>query len=195
MRKFFFAAVLLCMSVIAHADPQPQNNQSKNQRWSIGTNLIDYANFGTINAEGSVAVSRHITINAAARYNPWTFRKYERETQMENRVRQASLGVRYWPWHVYSGWWLGGRAQYQEYNRGGIRRPLTEEGDAFGVGLSFGYTMMVNKHLNMEFGAGVWGGGKSYVHFEYPRYGKVLDTGTTWFVMPNDLLVSLVWIF
>lgn len=193
MRKLFFLAMLVCASAICNA--QSSEQQSKNQRWSVGTNLIDCANFGTLNLEGSVAVSRRMTINLSTRYNPWTFREYERETQMQNRVRQVALGVRYWPWHVYSGWWIGGRAQYQEYNRGGINKPLTEEGDAFGVGFSFGYTMMLNKHLNMEFGAGLWGGGKSFVHLEYPRYGKVLDTGTTWFVMPNDCLVSLVWIF
>lgn len=190
MKKIVISVLTLFCCVCLNA----QNSKSS-QRWSVGTNLIDYINFGTINAEGSVAVSRHMTINASARYNPWTFRKYERETQMENRVRQAALGVRVWPWHVYSGWWFGARAQYQEYNRGGIRHPKTEEGDAFGLGLSFGYTMMLNKHLNMEFGAGAWGGAKSYVYFEYPRYGKVLETGTSWFVMPNDLLVSLVWIF
>lgn len=165
------------------------------QKWSVGTNLIDYINFGTLNVEGSVAVSRYMTVNASARYNPWNFRRYEKDTQMQNRVQQYALGVRVWPWHIYSGWWFGARAQYQEYNRGGIRSYVTEEGDAFGLGLSFGYTLMLHKRLNMEFGAGAWGGMTSYGTFEYPRYGKLIDRGTKWFVMPNDLLVSLVWIF
>ncbi len=165
------------------------------QKWSVGTNLIDYINFGTFNVEGSASVSRYMTVNASIRYNPWNFRTYEKETQMQNRVQQYALGVRVWPWHIYSGWWFGARAQYQEYNRGGIRSYRTEEGDAFGAGLSFGYTHMLNRHLNLEFGAGVWAGVKSYAFFEYPRYGKLLDRGTGMFVMPNDLLVSLVWIF
>lgn len=191
MKKLLIIAALAALSVCAsHA----QASRSS-QRWSVGTNLIDYVNFGTFNAEASVAVSRYMTVNASMRYNPWTFRKYERETQLQNRVQQYALGVRVWPWHIYSGWWFGARAQYQEYNRGGIRRRLTEEGDAFGLGLSLGYTLMLNRNLNMEFGLGGWGGYKSYVYFEYPRYGKVLETGTAWFLMPNDFLVSLVWIF
>ena len=48
------------------------------QKWSVSTNIMDYVSLGTINAEGSVATGRHLTVNASARVNPWTFFKGDR---------------------------------------------------------------------------------------------------------------------
>lgn len=52
------------------------------QQWAVGTNGADWLLFGTVNANGSVAVARHITVNAEARYNPWTFNKGDASTQL-----------------------------------------------------------------------------------------------------------------
>lgn len=165
------------------------------QKWSVSTNIMDYVSLGTINAEGSVATGRHLTVNASARVNPWTFFKGDNDRQMQNRHQTYAAGVRYWPWHIYSGWWFGAAGQYQEYNRGGIISQKTEEGDAFGLSLSAGYTLMLHKWVNLEFGAGVWGGQKAYTTFACPKCGKIEDSGRKWFVMPNDLIVALVFIF
>ena len=54
------AAVIICSTVGARA-----------QQWSVGTNAIDWLNFGTMNIEASAAVAQHISINVSARYNPW----------------------------------------------------------------------------------------------------------------------------
>ena len=40
-----------------------------------------------------------------------------------------------------------------------------------------------------------WGGQKAYTTFACPKCGKIEDSGRKWFVMPNDLIVSLVFIF
>ena len=40
------------------------------QQWSVGTNAVDWLNFGTLNVEASAAVAQHISVNASARYNP-----------------------------------------------------------------------------------------------------------------------------
>ena len=99
------------------------------QKWSMSTNLVDYVMLGTINAEGAVACSRHITADASVRINPWTFHKGDPSKQMQNRHQTYAAGIRYWPWHIYSGWWISAMAQYQEYNHGGIISPKTEEGE------------------------------------------------------------------
>ena len=101
----FIISCLLCLSANA-------------QNVSVSTNAMDYANFGTLNLEASAAVARHWSVNAGVRYNPWTFG--EGSEAVQNRTRTVSAGFRWWPWNVYSGWWLGGRAQWEEYNRGGI---------------------------------------------------------------------------
>lgn len=131
----------------------------KAQRWGISTNVVDWAYFGTMNVEFTGAVHQHWSLNLATRYNPWTWRKGE--NQLQERTRTASVGTRYWFWYVYSGWWLGARAQWEEYNRGGLLSKRTEEGDAYGLALSAGYTLMLHKNLNIEFGLGGWGGIKN----------------------------------
>ena len=181
-KRIFILLVLLCVCCVCRA-----------QMWSVSTNAASWAYLGTINGEVSVAAHRNISINASAMYNPWTFSS--EKGPFQDRQRSVALGIRYWPWHVYSGWWIAAKAQYQEYNRGGMYGEVTsEEGDALGGSLSFGYTLMLNKWLNLEFGAGVWGGSTQYKVYACPRCGKVLDSGNKWFVRPNELIISLVFV-
>ena len=97
------------------------------QQWAVQTNLVDYANFGTLNIEGGVALSQHWSATAVAKLNPFHYKKNGEPLNARQQVLGA--GVRWWPWHVYSGWWAGTRVQFQEYNRGGIKSQLTDEGD------------------------------------------------------------------
>lgn len=166
------------------------------QRWSLGTNAADWAALGTVNAGAGVAVSRHFSLNAEARVNPWTFREGDSERQLQNRHQTYSVGARWWPWYVYSGWWVSVGGQYREYNRGGLfGRRETEEGDAFGASLGGGYTMMLHRHLNLEFGASLWGGYSIYTVYACPSCGKVTDSGRKWFILPSSVITSLVWVF
>ena len=165
------------------------------QKWSVATNAADWLAFGTVNANASVAAARHLTVNAEARYNPWTFNANDPSTQLQYRHQTYALGVRWWPWYVYSGWWMGFQGQYQEYNRGGIVSRETEEGDAFGLVVSGGYTMMLHEHLNLEFGAALWGGYTLYTAYSCPKCGRVTDSGSKWFILPSSIIASLVWVF
>lgn len=165
------------------------------QNWSVSTNAMDYVSLGTLNAEVSMATGRHISINASARINPWTFHKGDPSKQMQNRQQTYAVGVRYWPWHIYSGWWMSGMAQYQEYNRGGIISATTEEGDAYGLSIGAGYSLMLHEHWNLDFGLSLWGGQKTFVTYACPSCGKITDKGAKWFFLPNDLRVSIAYIF
>ena len=188
------------------------------QTWSVAVNAADLMELGTIGVEGAVAVSQHWSIHAGAKVNPWTFAKKDtfnglfsepNPNQKQNRKQAYAVGARWWPWNVYSGWWVGGKAQYQEYNRGGLRLPIgvgndrfgigndggAEEGDAFGAALAGGYSLMLREHLNLDFGLGVWGGWTSYTTYGCPLCGKVVDKGQRWFVLPNEVILSLVYIF
>lgn len=176
------------------------------QRYSVSTNLLEWANLGTVNAEAGMAVAQHFSLHAGVRYNNWTFRKGDpedrfadpdgiTERQFQNRKQAYSLGVRYWPWYIYSGWWAYLRGQYMEYNGGGILRHEAEEGDAVGAGLGLGYTLMIHKAWNIEFGAGVWGGRKRYREYRCTNCGSVLSEGVKPFVGPDDLYVSFIFVF
>lgn len=164
------------------------------QKWSVAVNAAEALQLGTISLEGGVAVGQHASINATAKFNPWTFNEGT-DKQFQHRHQTYSIGARWWPWNVYSGWWLGGKAQYQEYNHGGIISQQTEEGDAFGLGICGGYSLMIGKHFNMDFGLGLWGGKTIYTVYARPAKGRLIDSGSKWFILPNDLIISFAWIF
>ena len=84
------------------------------QVFSVSTNALDWANLGTVNAQAGVALGRHLSLHAGARYNNWNFGNAEKGNAFQNRARTAYLGVRFWPWNVYSSWWFSTRAQVEE---------------------------------------------------------------------------------
>lgn len=168
-------------------------HNARGQKFSASTNIIGYADFGTLNAEISTAVAKNWTVNAFAEYNPWTFGA--KDSAMQNRKQSYALGTRYWPWHVYSGWWFSLKMQYQEYNRGGILGPETEEGDAYGAAFGAGYTLMLTKFLNLDFGLGIWGGTTKYIRYSCPVCGRITDKGNKTFILPDELSVALAFVF
>ena len=164
------------------------------QEFSLSTNLVGYANLGTMNAEFSYAATRHISVNASVKYNPFTFHKGT-SRQFQSRQQSYAAGIRWWPWHSLSGWWVAAKLQYQEYNAGGILSCRTEEGDRAGVGLTVGYTYMLHPHVNMEFGLGGWAGCKWYTVYSCPKCGIKEENGRKAFILPNDLIVSIAYVF
>lgn len=164
------------------------------QRFSLGTNGIDWFTFGTLNAEASVAVNQHFSVHVGAELNPWTFGAGDQEKQLQVRQNSYWGGLRWWPWHVYSGWWAGGDLRYSIYNAGGIIRRETEEGDAYGAGAYGGYSIMLNSYLNLDLGFGVWGGFKKYKLFSCPLCGHIVEESGKAFLLP-DARVALQFIF
>ena len=100
---------LLIPLLMAVAEPM-----ASGQEFALSTNLADYAELGTLNFSASYGVSRHWSLNADLKYNPFTYKK--EESLLQHRQRSISAGARYWPWHIFSGWWLSAAVKYQEYN-------------------------------------------------------------------------------
>lgn len=182
MKNFFLQCVLLCVCFSAAG-----------QELSLSTNVLDYANLGTLNVEASYGVARHWSVDAGVKYNP--FRFGEGSEVKQSRQRSVSAGARYWPWHVFSGWWLEGGLRFQEYNVGGHSSPDTSEGSRFGGALRAGYSYMLSPHFNLDFGAGVWTGYDRYVTYACPVCGRIMGEGAKYFVLPSDFIVSLAFIF
>ena len=108
--KTLLAALLLVGTAVAAAA----------QRFTVGTDGMGWLALGTVNADASVAVSRTVSLHAGAALNPWTYRKDNPDKQLQLRQLTVWGGARWWPWHVYSGWWAGMDARYMVYNAGGI---------------------------------------------------------------------------
>ncbi len=167
--------------------------QGHAQKFSVSTDAVSWLSLGTINMDASAAVAREVTVNAGVKYNPWSFST--KDGQIQDRQASYYVGVRWWPWHIYSGWWFGGALQYQEYNRGGILSRNAEEGDAYGTAFSAGYTLMVHRNLNVEFSLGGWTGVKDYTGYSCTTCGRITSRGTKFFVRPNDVSIALMFIF
>lgn len=165
------------------------------QKLSLSTNLLDYACLGTLNADVSYSVSRRWSVMAGVRYNPFTFREDKPQDQFQLRQQSYAAGARLWPWHTMSGWWFAGKLRYQEYNYGGIFSSESEEGDRFGAGLYSGYTYMLTRHLNLEFGAGLWSGISFYRRYSCQKCGRTIGHGRKYFLLPDDLMISLAYVF
>ena len=183
MKRIFFALVLFSLSVPVRA-----------QRFSVGTNAVDWASLGTINLDGSVAVSQHASVHAGAEVNPWTFRAGDQATQFQLRHASYWAEGRWWPWYVYSGWWFGGDLRYSVYNLGGVLSRETQEGDAYGIGAYAGYSLMLTPFMNIDFGVGVWGGYTQYTRYACPLCGVRIDHGGKGFILP-DARVAIQFIF
>lgn len=164
------------------------------QRFSVGTNAVDWLSLGTLNLEASAAVSQRYSIHVGAELNPWTFAAGNPEKQLQMRQNSYWGGLRLWPWHVYSGWWMGADLRYTVYNGGGILKRETEEGDAYGIGLWGGYSIMLNELWNLDLGLGIWGGYKKYTRYACPLCGVVTDQGERAFILP-DARIAIQLIF
>ncbi len=182
--KKFIGVLFLCLAFTV---------QAHGQKVSVTTNMAGYLNLVTLNVEGSYALHQHWSLVAGVKYNPFTF--HFGGKQVQNRQQCYNLGVRYWPWHIYSGWWIAGKLQYQEYNSGGIVSQKTEEGDKWGAAFTGGYTYMLNSHLNLEFGLGFWTGVKKFSEYNCPACGLTMDRGTKAFILPNDIIIGISYVF
>ena len=182
MKNFILAAMglLLCSGMWA-------------QELSVSTNILDYVNMGTINVGAAYGFARHWSAEAGVKYNPFSFGKGDAEKSLKQR--NISAGLRWWPWHIYSGWWAGGRLQYQEYSRAGFRDKSSTEGDRYGGVIAVGYSYMLGPHFNLDFGAGLWGGYDRYVTYECQHCGRRTGEGNKVFLLPNDILLTFSYIF
>lgn len=165
------------------------------QRFSVSTNLLNYLNFGTINSEISLGVSQHFSLYVQGKYNPFIYKYKSGTRQINNRQLAFAVGAKWWPWHSYSGWFVLGQTGFAKYNRGGIVSQDTYEGDAYGLTVGAGYALMLNRHLNMDFGIGIMGGYTDFVKYACPSCGKIVDRGKKIFVAPNNVLVQLSYLF
>lgn len=182
MKKILFAFVLSFACFLAGA-----------RNFALSTNVLGYADLGTLNLEASYGVARHWSINAGLKYNPFSYGSGENSAA--RKQRSVSAGARYWPWHVYSGWWVSSEMRYQEYSHGGLSSPETSEGDRLGIGLGGGYSYMLTPHLNLDFGVSLWSGYDAYRTFDCRSCGRVVGSGERAFFLPGDIIFALTYIF
>lgn len=192
--KGFVHLCAACCFLLAAPQVAAQEDLEHRSRLAFSQNLADYLLLGTLNADVQYSVHRSWTLQAGAKYNNWTWR-YGQDAQFESRQQAYYVGARWWPWYTYSGWWVGAKMQYKEYNRGGLLSSETEEGDAFGLSFGGGRSIHVNRWLNVDVGLYGWGGLTKYVTYACPYCGQRTDEGTKAFFLPDEARIALQFVF
>lgn len=194
MNKRILTITLLLLAVTSSFQLAAQ--EERKTSLALSTNLVDWANLGTANLEAGVSIHRHFSLHLGAKFNPWNFKTHKMGLDLYNKQTTSYAGFRYWPWYVYSGWWLGAQAQYTGYSETGVWRHALDTGKAIGAGLSFGYTLMLHENINLEFGAGLWAG-RRLQHTLYccPDCMRVRQSGPGNFVALNDVSLSVMYVF
>ncbi len=164
------------------------------QSFTLGTNILGYLNFATINAELSYTFAKKWSLHLQTKVNPFTFNN-NKENQMQNRQASVSFGARLWPWHTNSGWFVGSSLEGGYYNIGGIVDAETKQGYKYGLNMYFGYTIMLAKHLNLELGAGFITAYTNYTTYSCPKCGREVSKDKKIIVSANNILAQLVYIF
>lgn len=156
---------------------------------SIGTNLLSWAYFGTANLETSINIGRHLSFFVGGRYNSLEF-ETKAYKEIFHKQTTGYAGIKWWPWFVNSGWWVGLKGQYSDFSTAGVMSSYQKDGVAVGGGLSGGYSFMLGKHFNLELGAGIWGG----TYLEYSNFEKPNDKPGM-FVKIDNIQVSFLYYF
>lgn len=212
MRKVLtvFLSIMVCNlvtaqtpsgSVFTRQKEMAAKSDTKTARFGLGVNAGDALMFGTIGVTAQMALHQHWSIEGWFKYNNWSWNNDVAEKRLRQAQRSAALGARYWFWSSYSGWWLGLKGQWQEYSRGGVfGQNYKEEGDAYGAAVSGGYSVMLDRHWNIDFGIGGWTGYKKYVVYEAdgescPTCGRKTGEGGKGFILPNEFLITVMYVF
>lgn len=145
-------AFLLCVDIQA-------------QRVALKTNLLsDATTSPSLGVEA--AVHPHISVDLSGSYNGWTLGGGK---SLKHGLVQPE--ARYWIHECFNGHYFGLHAHYMNYDFGGIKLPFgmdkrhAYDGNAYGMGISYGYQLYVSPQWNIEF---TLGGG--YTYFEYDKY-------------------------
>ena len=166
------------------------------QKVSFSTNISAWAYLGTVNLEASLGVSQHFSISVGGKLNPWEFQDNRRDVAVRDKRKTVNFGARYWPWYFYSGWCASLKGQYEIRQTNCVWRPALEESSAVGGVLSAGYAIMLGKHLDIDFGAGLFAGRYlDYTLYRCDDCAVIRQQGARNFLRLDDIMVSISVIF
>lgn len=177
MVKFKLLFVLV-LAMLVRVSPVFSQN-----KLAVSTNVVEWADGATLNMDASYSFGEHWSMVAGVDYNPY---------KRADKQRVFSMGAKFWPWYVYSGWWFSARAQYQEFSQ--LSSQLSE-GDRYGASLSLGYSRMLSKHFNLDVGWGLWAGYEYYRVYGCQSCARIKEQGENYFLKPDKIILSISYVF
>ena len=170
---------------------------------AVKTNLLSDAVLSP-NAGIEIGLAPRWTLDITGQFNGWTM-------SHDRRWKHATLQpeLRYWLCDRFAGHFVGVHAHGGQFNMGGLSNGISLLGTDFsrlshsrfqgwfvGAGVGYGYSWILNRHLNIEGEIGV---GYSYTRFDRFRCagcGKKEETDKTHhYIGPTKAAVNLVYLF
>lgn len=163
---------------------------------AVKTNIVGWAAMGTANLAGEIGLGRHTTLEVAGQVNRWNL-----NGTVANNKKMVHWSVkpefRYWLCECFNGHFFGVHAFYSQYNVGGYDIPMLfekewrYEGDAYGVGLNYGYHLPLAKRWGLEFNVGVGMAQLKYDKSDCIKCGLVEGNYSKTYFGPTQLGVKL----
>lgn len=176
--------LLLCLAILACSESHAQFT-------AVSTDLAGWA-AGNINVAVDVNVNLHNSVNIPVSFNPFKFSN----TQWRHVVVQP--GWRYWMIERYIGHFVSPSLFFANYELGHGQRYF--RGNAYGVGFSWGYSILLNTRWNflVEVGAGLIY--TPYTERKYAKYIGEFDDEYTYrhhrlMLLPTKLNLSFSYLF
>ena len=180
MKKIIFTYAL--MTILCFC---PKHLQA--QFYSLSTNIPASVS-SNINLEFSMTLNRKWSAHLPVYYNPFVFSDNKK---LQNFILMP--GVRYWVLESYINGFFGINAIGSKYHFTWQDRRY--EGQAYGAGISTGYAWMLSRRWNLEVEAGIGLIWADYRLYPCEKCGQKIRDEHRWYVVPNKLALSMVYLF
>ena len=145
---------------------------------------------GTLHLGGEVSVADKWSVEASGYWNP------VKSSSLSMNFHAVQLGGRYWFYESFVGHFLGQHLTYADYDLGS--RTKRYKGNAYGLGVSYGYAWMLSKRWNIALEAGI-----GLFHTEDTRRDPTVSDWEDeyiyryrrWTLAPTKLEVSFSYLF
>ena len=164
---------------------------------ALKTNLV-YDALTSFNLGLEFRLGKHLTLDVPLNWKSFNWGSSEkmfRHFMVQPEIR--------WRKEAFNGHFLGAHLLYSQYNLGGYKLPLgllptvrnkRYQGDMYGVGVSYGYHLMLSNRFSFEFTAGL-----GYLYLDYDKYAcrsckQQIGSGHKHYFGPTKLGVSLIYV-
>ncbi len=154
---------------------------STGQNISIGYNLAGSI-ISPLNIESNYGISSKVSLYSDIQYNPLSMNS--------RRFISISPGIKIWKWHINAGFYYGMGFNYSKYNL--QLKKWRYQGEAYGFGLLYGYSKIINYKTNIQLSAGIGAYLIKNDQFEKGKCGDYQQSNSSLKVLPYQISISLV---
>lgn len=151
-RALMICTTLLALSLSAHAQKKVKNDTYVPQV-ALTWNAADLVETGQISVGTTIPLAKHLSFNLDLKCYPWTTNDFGK-TEFQNLNTVVQPGIRYWFWHVNSGFWMNTAFKWKakRFRQVGVEEWTNQ--NIYGLVETVGYSLMLGKHMNLNFGIG-----------------------------------------